>query len=233
MAMTAEKFVNQCKAWVGKNKADGSHKEIIDIYNTQKPLPRGYKVKYTSAWCATFVSAVSVKLGYTKIIPTECSCGNMIELFKNLGVWVENENRTPKMGDIIFYDWDDNGKGDNKGWPDHVGVVESVKDGTITVIEGNMSNKVGRRKIKVNAKNIRGYAVPKYETASTTQTTKYYPKFTSKSIVDGLKSIGVDSSFGNRNKIYKANVGGVYLGAYSQNLKLLNLAAQGKLKKPV
>ena len=164
MTMTATEYVNLCKSWIGKNEADGSHKEIIDIYNSQSKLPRGYKMTYKSAWCATFISAASLKLGYTSIIPTECGCERMIELFKGLGEWVEDENRVPNIGDIIFYDWDDDGKGDNTGWADHVGVVEAVSGTTITVIEGNISHKVGRRKIQVNAKNIRGYAVPRYET---------------------------------------------------------------------
>ena len=227
MTMTADKFIKQCQDWVGKNKADGSHKEIIDIYNSQSVLPRGYKMKYSSAWCAAFVSAVSIKLGYTKIIPAECSCGEMIKLFQNLGVWQESDSYTPNVADIIFYDWNDDGKGDAKGWPDHVGVVESVSNGVITVIEGNISNKVGRRTIRVNGQYIRGYACPKYEVAS-----EYYPKFTNKSIVDGLKSIKVDSSFGNRKKIAKANGIIVYVGTSTQNTKLLNLAKQGKLKKP-
>ena len=224
---TADKFIEQCQAWIGLNGKDGSHMEIINIYNTQKPLPRSYKLKSTSAWCAAFVSAVSVKLGYTDIVPTECSCGKMIEKHQSLGTWVESDSYIPKKGDLIFYDWDDSGSGDNKGWPDHVGVVESVSDNLITIVEGNMSNKVGRRTIKVNAKNIRGYAVPKYETDL------YFPKFNNKSIVDGLKSIKVDSSFKNRKLIWKANFTGVYLGLSSQNIKLLNLASQGKLKKPV
>ena len=46
------KVVNQIKSWVGYNDADGSHKKIIDIYNSHKPLARGYKLKYTDAWCA-------------------------------------------------------------------------------------------------------------------------------------------------------------------------------------
>ena len=58
---------------------------IIDTYNSHKPLARGYAMKYTDAWCATFVSAVSIKCGLTDILPTECSCGEMIALFKKLG----------------------------------------------------------------------------------------------------------------------------------------------------
>lgn len=159
----ASKVVEQAKAWLGCKESDGSHKKIIDVYNGHKPLARGYAVQYTDAWCATFVSAVAIKLGYTDIIPTECSCYYMIELFKKLGAWVENENRTPNPGDIIFYDWADNGVGDNKGDPEHVGIVEKVSGGTITVIEGNYSDSVKRRTLSVNGRYIRGYAVPKYD----------------------------------------------------------------------
>ena len=62
-----------------------------------------------------------------------------------------------------MYDWDDNGVGDNKSGPDHVGIVEKVSGNTITVIEGNYSNAVKRRTLLVNGKYIRGYIVPKYE----------------------------------------------------------------------
>ena len=162
MGKTASAVIAQARAWIGKNEADGTHKSIVDIYNAHKPLARGYAVKYTDSWCATFVSAVAIKCGATDIIPTECGCGQMIALFKSLGEWDENDNRTPQPGDIIFYDWDDNGKGDNTGWPDHVGIVESVNNGNITVIEGNKNNAVSRRTISVNDRYIRGYGVPKY-----------------------------------------------------------------------
>ena len=79
------------------------------------------------------------------------------------GIWEENDAYIPKAGDILFYDWQDSGKGDNTGWPDHVGIVESVENGHITVIEGNLNNTVGRREIAVNARYIRGYGVPEYE----------------------------------------------------------------------
>lgn len=167
MGKYASKVVEQAKAWLGYNEADGSHKKIIDVYNSHKPLARGYKVKYTDAWCATFVSAVAVQLGYTDIMPTECSCAKMIELYKKLGAWVENENRTPNVGDILFYDWEDNGVGDNTGRSDHVGIVERVVGDTITVIEGNYKNAVTRRNIRVNGKYIRGYGVPKYDKPTT------------------------------------------------------------------
>ena len=171
----ASKVVAQAQAWLGRKESDGSHKEIIDIYNSHKPLARGYAVKYTDAWCAAFVSAVAIKLGYTDIIPTECGCPSMITLMQKMGIWVEDENRVPNAGDIIFYDWQDSGSGDNKGGSDHVGIVEKVEGNTITVIEGNYSDSVKRRSLAVNGRYIRGYGVPKYD-AETTETPKEEPK---------------------------------------------------------
>lgn len=169
----ASEIIKVMQSWIGKNEADGSFKEIIDTYNSHKPLARGYKMKYSDNWCAGTISAASIKCDATDIIPTECGCERMIDLFKKLGVWIENENRTPSVGDIIFYDWQDDDKNyattDNKGWSDHIGIVEKVANGKITVIEGNVSNKVGRRTLQVNGKNIRGYAVPKYEKEATVE----------------------------------------------------------------
>lgn len=167
MGKTASKVIEQARAWLGKKESDGSHKAIIDLYNSHLPLARSYKVKYTDSWCATFVSAVAIKLGYTGIIPTECSCQKMIESFKAIGRWIENENRTPNPGDIIFYDWGDNGSGDNTGWSDHVGIVEAVSGGQITVIEGNYDDAVKRRNLAVNGRYIRGYGVPDYDAETT------------------------------------------------------------------
>ena len=163
---TREKVIKQAQAWLGRNEKDGTHKSIIDVYNAHKPLARGYKVKYTDEWCATFVSAVSIACGTTKIIPTECSCIQMINLFKALGSWKENDGYLPMPGDLIFYDWSDTGKGNNLGSPDHIGIVENVSNGIITVIEGNKGEAVARRRIAVNGRYIRGFGVPKYAGAA-------------------------------------------------------------------
>lgn len=64
-------------------------------------------------------------------------------------------------------------------------------------------------------------------------TIEYYQKCSSKyiSIVDALKSIGVNSSFSNRSKIAKSNSIKGYIGLGSQNSKMLELLKQGKLIK--
>ena len=161
-------IISQARAWIGRREVDGSHREIIDIYNAHRPLARGYKVQYTDSWCATFVSAVAIRCGYTAIIPTECGCPEMIEKFKQLGEWVEDDKYNPKPGDVIFFDWQDTGIGDDVGTADHVGFVETVSSGIITTIEGNKSDSVSRRKIAVGARYIRGYGVPKYTAGKST-----------------------------------------------------------------
>lgn len=179
----ASKILEQARAWLGCKESDGSHKKIIDTYNAHKPLARGYKVKYTDSWCATFVSAVAIACAYTDIIPTECGCQKMIELFKKLGCWVEADDYVPAPGDVCFYDWDDNGKGDCTGWSDHVGYVEKVEGNTITLIEGNRSNRVKRCTIKVNGRYIRGYGVPKYDAEPAEKPVATAPVFSKGGIV--------------------------------------------------
>ena len=160
---TRASIIEQAQAWVGRNEADGSFKSIIDTYNSHTPLARGYELKYTDEWCAGFVSAVAIATGNTDNVPLEVSCPRMIQIAQNMGIWQENDGYVPSPADIILYDWDDNGNGDNTANPDHVGIVESVSNGVITVIEGNMSEKVGRRSLDVDGRYIRGFITPEYK----------------------------------------------------------------------
>lgn len=157
-----KKLVDIAVGYLGCKESNNSHRKIIDLYNSHKPLARGYRVKYTDEWCSTFASAVAIQAGLTDIIPTECGCEKHIELFKKKGCWVENDAYVPKIGDYIFYDWDDNGVGDCTGHADHVGIVAEVNGKLLRIIEGNMNEAVGYRTISVNGRFIRGYGVPKY-----------------------------------------------------------------------
>lgn len=157
-----QSVVDIMRGWLGWTEANGKFRRIIDLYNTQNPLPRRYPVKYSDEWCAATVTAAGMAAGLQDIIYGECGCGKMIALYEARGLWVEDDAYIPSPGDIIMYDWDDSGLGDNRGSPDHVGIVEQVVGGTITIIEGNKGGAVARRKLAVNGRYIRGYCVPDY-----------------------------------------------------------------------
>ena len=154
--------VKTAEQYLGCNEADNSHCFIIDRYNAHEPLAVDYVVQPNDSWCATFVSAVSIELGLTQIIPTECSCERQIGLFKSLGTWEEDDSRIPLPGDIIYYDWDETKPGDATGWSDHVGIVVGTKWPFIKVIEGNKDDAVSYRILVINDIHIRGFGKPDY-----------------------------------------------------------------------
>ena len=160
-----QKVVATAKKYLGCKESDGSHRQFIDRYNSFRPLPRNHRMTYSAAWCATFVSAIAIECGLTDIMPVECGCRLMIELYKGLGRWQEKDSYIPKAGDVIFYDWDD-GKDfsntDDIGSPDHVGIVTAAACGIISVIEGNKNDAVAFRTVTVNGRYIRGYGLPDY-----------------------------------------------------------------------
>ena len=165
-----QKVVSTAKKYMGCKESDGSHRQFVDRYNNFSPLPRNHRMTYSAAWCATFVSAIAIECKLTDIMPVECGCGYMISRYKALGRWREDENYTPKAGDVIFYDWND-GKDfastDNLGAPEHVGIVTGAADGIISVIEGNKNDAVAFRTVTVNGRYIRGYGLPNYASKAT------------------------------------------------------------------
>ena len=162
-----QKPVDYLAQYVGIKEGSAEHRAILAVLNNSGLCTR-YKMTVNDPWCATATSAAYIASGLADIFPcVECSCGNMIELARKAGIWVENDAYVPKTGDTILYDWGDSGKGDCTGWPDHVGLVASVSGNTIRVIEGNMSNTVGYRNLNVNGRYIRGFITPKFSTKAT------------------------------------------------------------------
>ena len=46
--------------WLGTKEGSREHREILAVYNAIRPLPRGYAVRETDPWCATFARAAAV-----------------------------------------------------------------------------------------------------------------------------------------------------------------------------
>ncbi len=153
--------VEQARSWFGAAEGNAQHRDIIDIYNAQEALPRGYPVTYEDAWCSAFVTTVAIRTGNTGIIPPECSCDEQIDLFIQWDMWEEDDDYIPLPGDVIFYDWDCD-EADCTHWSDHVGIVCGTRAGYILVIEGNRDDAVQYRLVKIGDRCIRGYGVPDY-----------------------------------------------------------------------
>ena len=183
------KPVEYLKKYLGIKERSKQHKEIIRVFNDSKLCTR-YNMTDRDSWCATAVSAAFIATGLVDIFNcVECSCAKMIEKAKSNGIWIEDDKYIPATGDVIMYDWEDSGKGDNTGWPDHTGIVVSVDNGMITVIEGNKNDTVGYRNIPVNGKTIRGFITPKYpveEKQESTPALNKLPRFKGKLIAGRL-----------------------------------------------
>lgn len=166
IGVTADDVLNLARSWLGRNEYDGTHRMIIDTYNSYIPRARGYKVQYDDQWCDTFVSALYIKLNAVYLIGgPECGVEEHIKIFKANGIWIEDGNIIPNPGYLICYNWGDTTQ-PNDGYADHIGIVETCNGTTITVIEGNYKDSVARRTIPVGWGYIRGFASPKYAEVS-------------------------------------------------------------------
>lgn len=152
-------FSEYAKTWIGTKQGTQKHKQIIDGYNTIKPLPRGYRLTYSDSWCAGFASFVMLKCGAVNA-PYECSCYYM----KQAATKNKQIVKTPKINDFVLYDWG----GD--GVPDHIGVISNISGDKITVIEGNMSRAVGVRTISKKSGYINCYIRVSQKTGATPTT---------------------------------------------------------------
>lgn len=201
---TRQKVVDLVTSWIGLNEKDGSHKKIIDTYNSYKgPLPRGTKMRYDWSWCACTWSALAIKLGYTDIMPIEISCVEIIKQAKKMKCWVENDGYIANPGDGILYDWQDNGVGDNTGNPDHIGTIieTNLKSGYFVVVEGNYKDSVKKRTISINGQYIRGFIIPRYDKAPVSSDIRKSGK-SNKTVAKEV----IAGSWGDDNSAIKSNL---------------------------
>ena len=162
------KIVAVAKSYIGTCGGSSAHADILHYFNSVKPM--GYTAHKSDPWCAEFASACAIqafgKTAAKKFFPLSAACTYIINKAIEMNIWVESDKYIPEAGDWILYDWNDSGKGDNKGQPDHVGIVEYYKAGYIHVIEGNMGaepGKCGRRKLRIDGRYIRGFVTPDYD----------------------------------------------------------------------
>lgn len=164
--MKREKIIETANKYKGAAMYSARHKELVKAFNKVKP--NGYTAHTTDPWCAIAASAWAI-LAYGKNtakekFPLSASVPDMLKKAKKMMIWHESDKTKPEPGDLILYDWDDSGKGDDKGSPDHVGLVTKTGKNDFTVLEGNKGkgSKCDTRKMKYNGRYIRGFIKPKY-----------------------------------------------------------------------
>lgn len=157
-----DRVLRAAASLVGVRGGSAAHHQLVNDYNSVRPLPVGYAVKDSDDWCDVFVTTIFQREGLSGLIGRECGVERHIQIFKRLGIWNENGASTPKAGDIITFNWDQDSQ-PNNGFADHIGIVESVSNGIIHTIEGNSGNQVRRDTYRIGHGNIRGFATPRYQ----------------------------------------------------------------------
>ena len=124
---------------------------------------------------------------------------------------------------------------------DTVQKTVSTVNNTVNTVKNTVTNTAKSvKKVESNTNKIKksvSTAKPKATAKTTPKTTKKKTNTIKKtsykgdSIVDGLKSVGVNSSYDNRKKIAQANGIKNYTGTAKQNTELLNKLKKGTLKK--
>ena len=139
-----------------------TRQNIVEIARSQlgnvggQPYWSWYGFNGRVEWCATFVSWVANQAGVLySHVPKFAGVGTGVRYFKSKGQW-QGRNYVPSPGDIIFFDYNYDGRND------HVGIVEKVADGKVYTIEGNSTNACKNRTYAVGSRSISGYGVPNY-----------------------------------------------------------------------
>lgn len=137
---------------------------IVDIAQSQlgnrggAPYWSWYGFNSRVEWYATFVSWCANQTGVLgDAIPKFASCSlEGVPWFKEHNQWAKAGDITPVAGDIIFFDWK------NDGRPDHVGIVIGTDGSKVYTIEGNSSDAVRIKSYNLDSSVIYGYGLPNY-----------------------------------------------------------------------
>ena len=146
-------MINTARQYIGINEFQ--KKQLMDYYNSNiYPLidnDRKYKIKPNDNWCAMFCSVIAHKIGRAKDnFPFEVSVYYMTRNAKRMGIFTTDLNKA-QVNDLVVYDW----KVD--GTLNHVGILQEIGTDYIKVLEGNYSNTVKVRTVKMPNSEVYGY----------------------------------------------------------------------------
>ena len=148
------RFVDLAQREVGYHEGENNYNKYAAALD---PLNVTYGAKQNQPWCGEFVLWCAVEAfgvtGGLKLLRSPRPsgvplCATAAEYFKKAGAW----SKTPELGDIVFFNVD--------GGINHTGIVTAVRNGTITTVEGNCSDRVARCLYTAANGSIAGYGRP-------------------------------------------------------------------------
>lgn len=103
-------------------------------------------------WCACYVSWTLNQAGYSE--PKFAACENQgVPYFTENGRWASRGYADIAAGDIIFFDWNGDGKAN------HVGIVIGTDGSRVYTVEGNSGDACKVRDYDLNSSVIKGYGL--------------------------------------------------------------------------
>ncbi len=137
-----------------KGYSESSRNYIVDEYGNTKGYTR-YGAWYGDSygdWCAMFTS-FCIRYAGLEEYPIHAYCPTWIDELTEQDLFRIPSEYIPKSGDLIFFDWDDDGS------CDHVGLVKEVADVDVITIEGNADDQVAEKKYELLDNIIVGYGI--------------------------------------------------------------------------
>lgn len=156
---------------IGNNRYEKEMKSIVSVV-ADKPIVKvameqlgnkggepfwsWYGFKNREEWCALFVSWCEDQCGYLKSeeAPKFAIVSDGADWFVLRDQW-RLMGDTPEPGDLIFFDWNQD------GGRDHVGIVTGVVDDKVFTVEGNSSDLCRQKRYSIDDPVIYGYGVIK------------------------------------------------------------------------
>lgn len=157
------KIVNFLEKFLDMKIRSSGHYKLLDIFNDSELCDR-YYMTIKDNWKVTAISSafiVSFK-NVEEVFPCiECSCARMIKLAKENDIWNDSKYN-PKIGDIVFYEWDTPNVENELATPSHVAIIADICGDDLKIIEADYKDSVKYHHINTKTNYIFGYIAPRY-----------------------------------------------------------------------
>ena len=157
----AENVIAVAKSQIGYTESTANYTVLDDGAATKGYTRYGewYGDPYGD-WCAMFVSFC---LHYaeipTKSVPSKVSCSQWIKKLTKKNMYADAEKYTPQIGDIIFFDYEQDGTADHVGLVEKTELDDNGATTSVTTIEGDSDDAVKRNTYAISDTSIMGYGI--------------------------------------------------------------------------